>query len=136
MYTDEMTEEDREKLNYWMDEIARGSGVEGAFFPSALLPKTGLAVRNGEGRTLAVGTLYLEKSSTISVFGFCCADPENTKRESAEAVKLLISAMPVYAKRCGAEYLLSMFGRRSLNRLLDRSGYIFGEKSETKFRRL
>lgn len=135
MYTDEMTEEDRERLNYWMDEIARKNGTDGTF-PGALLPKTGLAVRGDDGRVYAVGTLYLEKSSAISVFGFMCADPENTKRESADAVKLLITAMPIYAKRCGAEYLLSMFGRRSLNRLLDRAGYLFGEKSETKIRRL
>ena len=132
---DEMNETDRTVMLKWMDDIARKHGVDSGF-PGAMLPVTGLAARDGNGRTLAVATLYLEKSSTIAVCGFCVADPANRFRQSAAAVKLLLSTMPIYAKRCGAEYLMSVFGRRSLNRILDRSGFIPGETAETKFRRL
>lgn len=135
IYMDEMDGFDRWLLEAWMEIIARKQGVDSPF-PSAMLPKTGLAARDEKGNTLAVATLYLEKSSTIAVCGFCVANPLNGVRQSADAVKLLLAAMPVYAKRCGAEYLMSVFGRKSLNRILDKSGFVPGETAETKFRRL
>ena len=94
MYTDEMTGLDRWEMEAWMELIAQKHGVNGPF-PSAMLPKTGLAVRDGNNATLAVATLYLEKSSSIAVCGFCVANPLNTRKVSADAVGLLMSAMPV-----------------------------------------
>ena len=132
----EMNEDDREKLAGWLSLIARDHGVN-APFPAAVLPWTGLAAVDETGKTLAVAALYLERSSTVAVFGFCVADPEvGMSRQTGEAVKRLIAAMPAYAKANGAEFLMSVFGRRSLNRLLDRSGFVPGETAETKFRRL
>lgn len=135
IYTDEMDGFDRWLLEAWMELIARKHGADGPF-PSAMLPKTGLAARDENGNTLAVATLYLEKSSSIAVCGFCVANPLNPFRISADAVKLLLAAMPIYAKRCGAEYLMSVFGKRSINRILDQSGFVPGETAQTKFRRL
>lgn len=132
----EMNEYDREKLAGWLSLIAQKHGVNGPF-PAAILPWTGLAAVDEAGRTLAVAALYLERSSTVAVFGFCATDPEKSRtRQSGGAVKRLIAAMPAYAKQNGAEILMSVFGRRSLNRLLDKSGFIPGETAETKFRRL
>lgn len=135
IFTEEMTEEDRRELVGWMTQIARKHGADGVF-PEAMLPRTGLTAKDESGKTLAVATLYLEKSSTIAVCGFCVANPKNRFRESADAAKLLLSVMPLYARRCGAEYLMSVFGRKSLNRILDRSGFLPGETAETKFMRL
>lgn len=132
---DEMDGFDRLQLEAWMEQIARKHGVDGPF-PSAMLPKTGLAARDENGNTLVVATLYLEKSSAIAVCGFCVANPLNGFRQSADAVKLLLADMPIYAKRCGAEYLMSVFGRKSLNKILDQLGFVPGETAETKFRRL
>ena len=132
----EMTEHDRGKLAGWLSLIARKHGVNGPF-PAAILPWTGLAAVDEAGKTLAVAALYLERSSTVAVFGFCAADPEaGMSRQSGEAVKRLIAAMPAYAKQNGAEILMSVFGRKSLNRLLDKSGFLPGENCETNIRRL
>jgi len=132
----EMTEHDRGKLAGWLSLIARKHGADGPF-PAAILPWSGLAAVDETGKTLAVAALYLERSSTVAVFGFCVADPEaGMSRRSGEAVKRLIDAMPAYAKENGAEFLLSVFGRRSLNRLLDKAGFFVGENCETKIRRL
>jgi len=132
----EMNEDDRGKLAGWLSVIAGKRGAEGSF-PAAVLPWTGLAAVDEAGKTLAVAALYLERSSTVAVFGFCAADPEKRhSRHSGEAVKRLIAAMPAYAKANGAEFLLSVFGRRSLNRMLDKAGFLAGENCETKIRRL
>ena len=135
MYTDEMDGIDRWLLAAWLDESIRKNGVTEPF-PDAILPKTGMAVRDGDNTTIAVAALYLEKSSKIAVCGWCCADPCGPARRNAEAVKLLFAAMPAYARQQGAEYLMSVFGRRSLNKVLDNMGFINGEVAETKIRRL
>ena len=135
MYTDEMDGIDRWLLAAWLNERIRKQGVK-EFFPGAILPKTGMAVRDDEGATVAVAALYLERSSKIAVCGWCCADPCRPARENSDAVKLLLAAMPVYARQQGAEYLMSVFGKRSLNKILDRMGFINGEAAETKIRRL
>ncbi len=135
IYTDEMDGIDRWMLEAWMEAIAHKHGVKEPF-PSAMLPRTGLAARDENGSTLAVATLYLEKSSAVAVCGFCVADPLNRGAISAAAVKLLIAALPVYAKRRGAEFLMSVFGRKSLNKLLDNAGFVTGETAETKWRKL
>ena len=132
----EMTEHDRGRLAEWLSLIARSRGVNGPF-PAAMLPWTGLAAIDETGATLAVAALYLERSSSIAVFGFCAADPaRSSSRQSGEAVRMLIDAMPAYAKENGGEFLMSVFGRRSLNRILDKAGFFPGETCETKFRRL
>lgn len=135
IYTDEMGEADRMLLAAWMNERIRKSGVAEPF-PEAIIPRTGLAVRNENDRTLAVCALYLERSSKIAVCGWCVADPAMPRCVTGRAVKLVLSAMPVYAKRCGAEYLMSVFGQRSINLLLDKSGFVNGDQAETKIRRL
>ena len=132
---DEMDGLDRWMLEAWMERIARKHGADGPY-PAALLPKTGLAARDEYGNTLAVATLYLERSSAIAVCGFCVSNPLAGRRDTGEAVKLLLAAMPVYARRKGAAMLMTTFGRKSINRLLDRMGFIPGEAAETKFRRL
>lgn len=135
MYTDEMNGIDRWLLAAWLDANIRKCGVDEPF-PGAILPRTGLAVRDDDGSTVAVAALYLEKSCGIAVCGWCCADPLGAARRNAEAVKLLLACLPVYARRCGAEYLMSVFGRKSLNKVLDKMGFINGEVAETKIRRL
>ena len=135
LYTDEMDGIDRWMLAAWLNESIRRQGVN-EFFPGAILPATGMAVRDEQGATVAVAALYLERSSSIAVCGWCCADPCRCARDNAAAVKLLLASLPIYAKRQGAEYLMSVFGKRSLNRVLDSMGFVNGEAAETKIRRL
>ncbi len=135
MRTDEMTVEDGRQAVEWLSmRIRKHTGNETLSFPSEWMPETGMAVFDGRCRILAIATLYLEKSSPIAVCGWCVTNPGNTPRQSRSAVKLLMSAMPAYAKRNGAKYLLTTFGNRGINRILDDLDFINGELSENKFK--
>ena len=135
MRTDEMTVEDGRQAIEWITQrIRKHTGNETLSFPAEWIPKTGMVVYNGRSRIFAIATLYLEKSSPVAVCGWCIANPENTPRQSQTAVKLLMSVMPTYAKRNGAKFLLTTFGNRGINRILDSLNFINGEVSENKFK--
>ena len=53
-------------------------------------------------------------------------------REKRDAIRLVLSVLPVYARKLGAKYVFSVFGRGSVNRMLDRMGGETVESSETK----
>ena len=132
-----MTPEERKISACWLTEkIRRKSGSPAVSFPEEWLPSTGLSARVADGPLLAVATLYLEKSTPVAVCGFCVANPFNSARESERAVRALLSAMPDYAKKRGASWLLTTFGNRGINRILDEFGFIAGENSETKFKKI
>ena len=135
MRTDEMSVEEARLAVEWLTlRIRRKSGDDTLNFPSEWIPVTGLVVFGDEDRPLAVATLYLEQSCPVAVCGWCIANPENSARESFLAVKLLMQAMPVYAKRNGAKYLMTTFGNRGINRILDSLHFVSGEVSENKFK--
>ena len=143
MRTDEMSIEEACKAVEWLSlKIRQKTENNTLSFPSDWMPETGLVVfddlspQSGglTDRLLAVATLYLEQSSPVAVCGWCLTNPENTARQSQMAVRLLMAAMPIYAKRHGAKYLLTTFGNRGINRILDRIGFINGEVSENKFK--
>ena len=102
-------------------------------FPTAWLPETGLAVHD-RGRLLAAITVYLDRSSPVAVAGWCAAHPGNSCRQSRQAVERLLADLPDYVRSLGARVLLTMYGCRSLNRLLSGQGFQCGESSETKFK--
>lgn len=115
-------------LNKRLQNMA-GSEVE---FPRGLLPQTGLACYCSK-KLLAAAFLYLERSTSIAVCGWCIANPGNSPRESAEAVELLLRSMPEYARKHGATYLLTTFGRRSINRIARKVGFLPGEIAENMY---
>lgn len=132
----EMSQFDRRIASQWLTaKICINSG-KNISFPEEWLPSTGLSARVADGPLLAVATLYLEKSTPVAVCGFCVANPFNSARESERAVRALLSAMPDYAKKRGASWLLTTFGNRGINRILDEFGFIAGENSETKFKKI
>ena len=117
----------------WMDLKIRKLGKnEKLEFPLALLPRTGLACYR-KGVLKAAAFLYLEKSSSVAVCGWIMANPGNSSASSHKAVQMLLAAMPDYARRHGAKYLLTTFGNRAVNKIADRLGFITGEKAENKF---
>ena len=106
-------------------------------FPPDWMPETGLVVFDYNDKPVCAGILYLEKSSPVAVFGWVIANPANTPRESSEAVKLLINTMPGYARQHGATHLLTMFGSNSINRQLDKFGFINADRDvQQKYARL
>lgn len=112
-------------------EIRRASKNETLYFPETLIPDTGLCVRTGDGRLLAVISLYIDRTRPVGYAGWCVANPANSFRESHTAIGLLLDALPIYAGEQGCEYLFTQFGNRSINRMLDRKGYQFGEETKS-----
>jgi len=133
MRVDEMDREDALLAREWLTErIRETTGRAELEFPVDWLPETGLSAfgrEHGETseRLLAVAMLYLEKSSPVAVCGWCIGNPGNGAKESDQAVRLLLGGMPNYARVHGAKHLLTMFGRRSVNRICDELGYITGD---------
>lgn len=128
-----MTLNDSVRAGNWLNmRVRQRSGIEAATFPVEILPKTGLSCFH-ENRLLAVAFLYLEKSSTVAVCGWCVANPANTPSESKLAVTELLKAMPEYARQQGATFLLSTFGNRGINRIARKMGFIPGEKAENMY---
>ena len=136
---DEMSAVDAERSMQWMDKRVHaecGEHAQNYHFPRMWIPKTGLVVLDELHRLLAVAFVYFEKTAPIAYCGWLVASPGNTPRESYRAIKLLANAIPVYARRNGAKCLLTCYGSRGVNRILDRAGYENGENSETKFKLL
>lgn len=133
---DKLTPADRKLALGWMNfRIRNYSLIDTLDFPPELMPETGLAAYRG-GKVFATAMLYLEKNSPIAVCSFCVTNPENTPAESRAAVEELMKALPLYARELGAKYLLSFFGNRGINHILDKLNFITTEKSENKFKNL
>ena len=130
MRTEYMSVDDARIAVEWMTErIQKQTGDETLRFPSGWMPETGLTALDDDDRIFAVAVLYLEKSSPVAVCGWCVSNPENKASESEMAVRMLMSAMVPYARSKGARHLLTMFGNRGINRILDDLGFFSGDKN-------
>lgn len=133
----EMDYEDAGHAVRWITERIRiTTGNDQLEFDGDWLPITGLSAFDDRMHLKAVAILYLEKNSPVAVCGWCVTNPANTARESDKAVRMLMEKMPFYAKEHGAKYLLSMFGNRGINKILNDLDYINAETCETKFMKL
>ena len=136
-FIEPMCAADADEAMRWMDaRIQKNSGNPNVVFPRLWVPKTGQAVLNDAGHLYAVSFVYFEKTAEIAYCGWLLANPENTARESYRAVKMLVNAMPTYARSQGAKCLLTVYGNRGINRLLEKSGFHNGENCESKFKLL
>ena len=136
---DNMTPNDAEKSMQWMDARVRaelGDHAANYSFPRMWIPDTGLVALNGTSDLMAVAFVYFEKTAPIAYCGWLVSNPKNTPMESYRAIRLLVNAIPNYARSRGAKCLLTCYGNRGLNRILDRSGFQNGETCETKFKLL
>ena len=92
------------------------------------LPKTGLACYNN-GVCIAAMAVYFDSSSPVAVAGWCATEPNNSYRLSYEAVCELIKALPKYCQCYNVKHLLTIFGARSINNILDKNGLIAGDSN-------
>ena len=100
-------------------------------FPADFLPETGIAATL-HGKTLCIIPVYLEQSSTVAVLGHFIADDQvNRKRLRLAAIKA-IEAAKRFAKAAGKKHLVSIFGRRSINRIADGLGFKNADRIEEK----
>ena len=135
---DVMNDRDREDFLDWMNRrIAGASGNRSLAFPAGWIPQTGLAARDRNGHPVAMTILYLEKSSAVAVAGWCVSRPGGPAAATTRAVELLLAALPPYARKLGAEHLLTIYGNRGVNSILDRLGFLPGDRNvEQKYMRL
>lgn len=138
MRTEEMRSGDAKAAVQWLTRRMRKmTGNERLVFPENWMPNTGLTVLDAIGSPIAVAALYLEKSSPVAVCGWCVTNPEIRISDAGKAIRILMSALPVYARRHGAEYLLTTFGNRGINHILDEIGFIGGDSNvQHKFMKL
>lgn len=126
----EMTQEDLLQATGWLE--ARTGGA----MPVEFFPQTGIAAHSADGRLLAVIPVYFEQTGTVAVAGHCMANPANTPRESRAAVEAAIRGSARYAAERGRKYLVTIYGKRSVNRIADRLGFIRADTVEEKFLKL
>lgn len=138
MRTEEMRGSDAKAAARWITRrIRKTTGNERLFFPENWMPKTGLTILDETDSPIAVATLYLEKSSPVAVCGWCVTNPEIRISDAGKAIRILMAAIPSYARRNGAEYLLTTFGNRGINHILETIGFIDGDSNvQHKFMKL
>jgi len=126
----EMTAEDRSTVLKWIRKRFCDAAAEPM---NMILPRLGLAAADAvTDELLAAAFLYLDRTSPVAVCGWIYTNPRNSARTSARAVDTIVGALPQFARQHGAKFLLSCFGNRGINRMLDRRGFVTAEFAEHK----
>ena len=121
----QMTKYDRQAAAELFSKILPGP------FPADFLPETGIVVRQN-GIALCYIPVYLEQTSSVAVLGHFIADPHADRKLLARAVRLAINQARNFAREHHKKYLVSIFGRNSINRIADKMGFISGDVAEEK----
>ena len=100
-------------------------------FPADFLPETGIAATL-RGETLCIIPVYLEQSSTVAVLGHFIANDHANRKQLRLAAIAAIEAAKRFAKVAGKKYIVSIFGRRSINRIADNLGFNDADHIEEK----
>jgi hypothetical protein len=133
-----MEERDRPLLAAMMTARIRANPLcpRGLEFPQDLVPPYGVVARETEdGPPMAAATLLYDPAARMAFCGWCMASPALKGRRMRAAIRAVLSWVPVYADGLGAWSVMSCFGRRSVNRMLDDMGWIPGDKgADTKIR--
>lgn len=101
-------------------------------FPADFFPKTGVVALISEEEACII-PIYLEGTSTVAVLGHCIINEDLPKRKVWLAVKECIEYSKDFCRMAGKKYVVSIFGRNSINRIADRCGFAAGDKVEEKF---
>ena len=128
MHIEHMTARDRKiAADILSSHYAGAAGL----FPADFLPETGIKVV-ANGSTVCIIPVYLEQSSATAVLGHFIAAPDADKKMLRNAAVSAIDAAKDFARKHGKKYLLSVFGRRSINRIADACGFVDADKIEEK----
>ena len=126
--TDYMTLQHAVELQNWLtDRIRSRTGNPELMFPPGWMPETGLVCLGDNDRLLAGVAIYFEQTSPVAVAGWVVTNPDNSASVSSDALKLLLAGLPGYAKSRGAKHLLTYFGNRGINSILDNLGFHNGD---------
>lgn len=97
--------------------------------PQAFLSKTGLVVYDEDGTPRAAIWLY-RTDSAVMMAEWLVTNPENTARESYEAVKLILEGIKNIADSTGT-YLMTFLQDESLLKNFQKKGFEIEEKPYT-----
>lgn len=122
----EMTQEDWKTALQWMSDHYQMP------FPADFFPQTGV-IAAVDGIDAVVIPVYLEQSSAVAVLGHCVFNTKLCRKTLRIAAQSCIGACIEFAEAKGKKYAVSIFGRRSVNRIADRCGFITADTIEEKF---
>lgn len=122
----EMTPEDRKTALDWIAEYY------GKSFPEDFLPESGLVCMMDDQEACMI-PIYLEQSSSVMVLGHCILNQSMHRRVLAAAVRFCILESKRYAAMHHKKYIISLFGRNSINRIADDYGFVTADVAEEKF---
>ena len=123
----EMTAADRERAAQLLtDHYNCGT------FPADFLPITGVVVEHS-GSVVCIIPVYMEESSKVAVLGHFIASDNCDRHLVLTAAKSAIQEAKLLARRAGKNYVVSIFGRRSINKVADRLGFVTADQIEEKF---
>ena len=113
----ELTPEDAITAVAWMTQRYKNP------FPKDFFPSCGAAVFD-DIRLLAVIPMYFDQTSPVAVAGHCMTSPDNSPRESYKAILLAMNFCQHLARRKNKKYLVTLYGKRSINRIADQLGFL------------
>jgi hypothetical protein len=122
----DMEPDDRNTAATMLGEVAKTG-----FFPAEFFPDTGVVVEQN-GTIICIIPLYLESSSKAAVLGHFIANPAVDRKIVAEAARIAIEAAVALAQKHERKYIISIFGRNSINRIADKCGFDTSEIIEEK----
>lgn len=122
----DMTPDDRNTAATMLGQVAKTG-----FFPADFFPCTGVVVEQN-GTMICIIPVYLESSSKAAVLGHFIANPDVNRKIVAEAARIAIEAAVAFAKKHERTYIISIFGRNSINRIADKCGFDTAEIIEEK----
>lgn len=104
-------------------------------FPSDFFPATGVAACHGNVPVCVI-PIYLEATSAVAVLGHCVGNPAMTAKMKREAIQEAVKFAVEYARSYSKKHIISIFGARSINRIIDQMniGFWNADKNvETKY---
>lgn len=108
-----------------------GKAAKTGFFPADFFPDTGIVVEQNN-TIICMIPVYLESSSKVAVLGHFIANCDVDRKIVAEAARIAIEAAVALAKKHERKYIISIFGRNSINRIADKCGFTTAEIIEEK----
>jgi hypothetical protein len=103
----------------------------GRDFPRTFFPETGIITSMGE-QPACVIPVYLENTANVAVLGHCMFNNSMPKRLLAAAARQCIDSAKNFAVKHQKKYVISIFGRNSINRIADKCGFLSADIVEEK----
>lgn len=112
---------DKKEINLWLTRRI-GHTLHAEWFSDNIC----VAVKDN-GRLLALIVLYFEAAGKIGQLGFILSNPENTPKQSFEAIRTGIKkALEIFTEK-KVKFVMGYFAKNSMNSLLEECGFFTGD---------